>query len=92
MQLDIFNPVKRYEKKPYPSLTIHEKINFKANLCGFSSLVYTCFNLVNDVTPIRIKYDRLTTKYFWHHKVNAGSEQRIKNYRKTKKTLTIWHD
>lgn len=78
-QLDLFT-IRREEPKRifYTELTIHEKINYKANLCGFQKIVYGyVFRLLPLHQP---QIDRLSEKYAWHHKVNSGNENRINTW------------
>jgi hypothetical protein len=80
-QLNIFyNPV----NKPvitYSSLSIHQKINYKANECGLHVVYKNKYNYFTK--PLyKAKTESLTVNYIWHHKVNGGFNNRIDNYRK----------
>lgn len=60
----------------FASLTINEKINYKANECGLCAVLRSFYNY-NRAPLYQPKTDQLTEKYNWHHRVNAGSEKRI---------------
>jgi hypothetical protein len=64
----------------FASMSIDQKINYKANECGLhcvylSRYNYFCKPLFQPVVST------LTSTYHWHHRVNSGAENRL-----TKKT------
>lgn len=84
-QLMLFESIKA---KPitFSSLSIHEKINYKANQCGFGGTVYLSrYNYFH--SPLyKPRFDSLSKEYYWHYNVNSGGSNRIDNWIK-KKTL-----
>lgn len=83
-QFDLFYTPVVSKKIYYADLNIHQKINHKANQCGLHTDLLSFYNYFKRplIQPIA---DRLTNNYLWHHKVNAGSENRINTYRKSLK-------
>jgi len=75
-QLELFQEPKiEYRPAPrYFELSINEKINVKANSCGFQinwlrTALPWCKNHLGKI--LRYDYpDRLTEKYFMHYKIN----------------------
>lgn len=86
LQTRLFEPEMPKPKKQitYSSLSIHQKINYKANQCGFQSVVYLSrYNY--SASPLhKPKYECLTEKYNWHYKVNSGGFNRLDTYLKNK--------
>ena len=88
MQKNLFN----YDEKPteppkkivYSGLNIHQKINYKANQDIFRSMVYKNFYYYFEKPLFQPIYTHLTDNYFNHYYLNAGSSNRIDNYRKSK--------
>lgn len=85
LKLEFLKP----EKKPavtYATLSIHEKINYKANLCGFEQQPYLnryyYFGL--PISNNRDRYDILTKKYYTHYRINSGGEVRLMRWRNEK--------
>lgn len=78
-QLNLFTP-KIEKRKPiyYNDLDINKKINYKANECGLH-VVYKSFYHYYNRKLFQPITDNLTPKYLWHHKVNSGSENRLKD-------------
>lgn len=82
-QLKLFDTQrKQTNKSTFSKLSIHQKINYKANECGMHSVYLSFYNYFRKplIQPI---IDTLTSKYTWHHSVNSGAEVRIDAYRKT---------
>lgn len=56
------------QQREYKDLDVNERINVKANSCGFQKIYYTCnytrYLRRDEVTT------HLTCKWYWHHKVN----------------------
>jgi hypothetical protein len=83
-QLELFEqpaPLKK-RKQLYNDLTIHQKINYKANMCGFSHLVYGMYYQYG-YQHLDIRYypiDRLNDRYAWHYKHNSGGFNRLDRY------------
>lgn len=78
------------EPKPEPvklptfaRLNIHQKINYKANKCGFGRIVYlTRYNYYCNRLIHRIKTDSLSADYYEHYKLNSGNGNRLDRWRK----------
>jgi hypothetical protein len=80
-KLDILPKPVKVKQRHYLDLSINQKINLKANSAGFQS------NWLKQSIPSMRKhmgflyrgdrYEMLTPKWFWHHKVN--NKHRIKN-------------
>lgn len=79
-QLELFKRDVRVRKIiTYGSLTICEKINYKANECGLHVVLKSLYNY--NVAPLfQPNLDCLTEKYRWHHKVNSGLENRLDSF------------
>ena len=85
-QLKLFEETKpifeKKEKRIFKNLTIHERINYKANLCGFSGMVYKG----NNYQGWEIENERknptthLTNNYWWHYDKNCHGTKRNKHY------------
>jgi hypothetical protein len=69
-----FDPVKILKRIRYLDLTIHERINIKANSCGFQTIwlnhAMPWFRKHLGIVTISDHPERLTDKWFWHHKTN----------------------
>ena len=64
----------------FASLNLHQKINYKANCCGFQRIVYLSkFNYFRKELHKPIT-DRLTSGYWWHYRANSGGGNQIDNY------------
>lgn len=86
IQMSLFAPKRPEPKKPitFASLSVHAKINYKANECGFGGIVYRSKYNYFESPLFQPKTDELSNKYWWHHRKNAGGENRIKRWRKSK--------
>lgn len=83
LTISFYNDNKPQIKLVYAALSIHEKINYKANSCGFQRIVYLShYNYY--CSPIRHnESDSLTNRWVWHYKANSGAENRSNNNKKT---------
>jgi hypothetical protein len=68
----------------YNSLSIHEKINYRANTCGFERTVYRSRYNYFHHPLIRFRADSLSKEYFIHYNLNAGGRNRLDTYLKEK--------
>src|SRR5690554_3925038 len=86
IQTRLFEPERPILKRQitYSSLSIHQKINYKANQCGFQSVVYLSrYNYF--AAPLhQPEYECLTKRYAWHYNANSGGMNRIDNWIKNK--------
>ena len=82
-QLKLFeNKVKQVKGITFSQLSTHQKINYKANQCGFQRIPYlSLYNYFHNILH-KPKTDCLSKEYHWHHKVNSGSANRIENRKK----------
>lgn len=83
---------KRPAPKPavtFASLSVHQKINYKANECGFQGVPYRSKYNYYAMPLFQPEIGSLSDRYRWHYKVNAGYENRIEVYRK-KKGGKLW--
>jgi hypothetical protein len=72
----------------FAGLSLHEKINYKANKCGFSGTVYLSkYNYYHYPIRHRIKTDGLSADYFEHYALSAGFGNRIDRWRKQERLL-----
>ena len=83
-QLNLFpEPVKA---KPiqifYMDLNIHQKINCRANSCGFEKIYYLMYHRyrIQSLRSRDERFDSLTKRYFTHYYLNAGGSNRVDNY------------
>lgn len=79
------------KKTTYNSLNVHQRINLKANMCGFQSNVFH-LHWVREQKQVRENFDRLTFRWYWHHYVNGGRNhgktppmQGVRNKNRTKR-------
>ena len=82
-QTEMFSePAKESQQIMFCNLSIHEKINHKANKCGFGRIVYlTRYNYF--YSPLhKPKTDRLAREYWEHYRLTAGNFNRLDNWRK----------
>ncbi len=89
-QLEIFAEPKPEPKKvtTFHSLNLHQKINYKANKCGFGRIVYLShYNYYCQMITHRIKTDSLSADYYEHYALNAGNGNRIDRWRKQERLL-----
>lgn len=88
-QLSLFPTPERkpVEKITYSSLSIHQKINYKANECGLHAVFKSRYHYYG--MPLSNPKVHSLTKYYWiHHRINSGGEVRLKRYvEMNKKTL-----
>ncbi len=85
IQTELFAEPKPKPKKllAYNDLSLHEKINYRANKCGFGRIVYLShYNYYCHRLAHRIKTDCLSTDYFEHYVLNAGGGNRLDTWRK----------
>lgn len=71
-QLELFNKT-RESKDPitYLDLSIHQRINVKANSAGFQATFYSWIH--RPIIKAHHDFDRLTDDWFWHHSTNNRS-------------------
>lgn len=69
----------------YASLSVHEKINWRANQCMSKPWVYRSrYNYYHH--PLRHEVStHLTAGYWWHYRANSGRMNLLDNYLKKKK-------
>ena len=79
-----FEPtIKPVETLTYAKLSIHEKINYRANSGGFAIIPYLShYNYYHAPIIYRRKHDRLTRDYYDHYRLNAGGKNRLDRWRK----------
>lgn len=74
-----FERPKPVKKRHYLDLNINEKINVKANSCGFQFLWLNkslpCFRNHIGFIGRYDRYECLTAQWFWHHKTNNNRVQ-----------------
>ena len=77
-----FEPtIKPVETPTYAKLSIHEKINYRANSCGFEIVVYLSRYNYYWAPIYHRKHDRLTHDYYDHYRLNAGGKNRLSRWR-----------
>ncbi len=70
----------------FARLSLHEKINYKANKCGFGRIVYLShYNYYCQRITHRIKTDSLSADYLEHYELNSGGGNRLDTWRKQKR-------
>ena len=93
LQLELFEnkPVfTKVKKTTYSDLSIHQKINYKANQCGFQGIVYKSRYNYFHRSLIKAKTDYLTKEYQWHYDQNSGNNNRIDTWRKENQSKLIF--
>lgn len=76
------------EKITYSGLNIHQKINYRANLCVFCGSPYKNRYKYFDEPLLRPIFKILTKDYFTHYRLNSGRFNRLNIHLKSKqKTL-----
>lgn len=85
-QLDLFEKKMAKPKKVcYASLDPHQKINYKANECGFQSKIYLSHYNFYEMHLYQAITDYLTEDYQIHYKINAGGFNRLDHLEVQKK-------
>ena len=82
-QLELY-PEEEKRNVTYSSLSINEKINFRANKGMFAGTIYlTRYNYFRQILH-RPVIDILASSYYENYRLNSGNSNRRDNYRRSK--------